>query len=112
MCAVMLRGRHRGLPLKVDRSIMLPKEFDQNARKHLKRLRASRMGLKGGLFGIGMAGLMPGLTAGTQMAPPTPERLATVRESSDEKEENVRGGSEETRHGTEESKTDEKERSA
>jgi len=27
MCAVMLRGRHRGLPLAIDRSIMLPSEL-------------------------------------------------------------------------------------
>ncbi|VDC01027.1 unnamed protein product [Peniophora sp. CBMAI 1063] len=107
MCAIMLRGRHRGLPLKVDRSIMLPKEFEASKRAHVRRLRSQKMGLKGGLFGIGMAGLMPGLTAGTQPVPaelPRHERLDTVRESSDEKEEVPRGNSEETRGGSEESK--------
>lgn len=28
VCMVMLRGRHRGLPVAIDRSIMLPKELD------------------------------------------------------------------------------------
>lgn len=27
VCAVMLRGRHRGLPVAIDRAVMLPKEF-------------------------------------------------------------------------------------
>lgn len=26
LCAVMLRGRHRGLPVQIDRAIMLPSE--------------------------------------------------------------------------------------
>jgi len=29
LCAVMLRGRHRGLPMSLDRAIMLPHEFDK-----------------------------------------------------------------------------------
>jgi len=28
ICAVMLRGRHRGLPVAIDRAVMLPFEFD------------------------------------------------------------------------------------
>ena len=27
ICAVMLRGRHRGLPVAIDRAVMLPFEF-------------------------------------------------------------------------------------
>lgn len=27
ICAVMLRGRHRGLPVAIDRAVMLPMEF-------------------------------------------------------------------------------------
>lgn len=27
ICAVMLRGRHRGLPVAIDRAVMLPSEF-------------------------------------------------------------------------------------
>ena len=29
LCAVMLRGRHRGLPTSLDRAILLPHEFDK-----------------------------------------------------------------------------------
>jgi len=29
LCAVMLRGRHRGLPMSLDRATMLPHEFDR-----------------------------------------------------------------------------------
>lgn len=31
LCAVMLRGRHRGLPVALDRAVMLPHEFRQRA---------------------------------------------------------------------------------
>ena len=30
VCAVMLRGRHRGLPVAIDRAVILPFEFRQN----------------------------------------------------------------------------------
>ena len=29
LCAVMIRGRHRCLPMSLDRAIMLPHEFDE-----------------------------------------------------------------------------------
>jgi Trk-type K+ transport system membrane component len=29
LCAVMLRGRHRGLPLAIDRAIMLKSELER-----------------------------------------------------------------------------------
>lgn len=30
LCAVMLRGRHRGLPVAIDRAVMLPSEFQES----------------------------------------------------------------------------------
>lgn len=37
MCAVMLRGRHRGLPLAIDPSIMLPSELNNLNQKDEER---------------------------------------------------------------------------
>ena len=65
MCIIMLRGRHRGLPLKVDRAIMLPKELGHSKRAHLRRLRASRVG---GLYGTGMIGANSCLNSRTCVA--------------------------------------------
>jgi len=31
LCAVMIRGRHRGLPMSLDRAILLPHEFDRES---------------------------------------------------------------------------------
>ena len=31
--AVMLRGRHRGLPVAIDRAVMLPHEYEEAQRK-------------------------------------------------------------------------------
>ena len=31
VCAVMLRGRHRGLPVAIDRAVLLPIEYSQGA---------------------------------------------------------------------------------
>ncbi|VDC01026.1 unnamed protein product [Peniophora sp. CBMAI 1063] len=96
MCAIMLRGRHRGLPLKVDRSIMLPREFEQNKREHLKRLRASRLGPASRFLDTGMARSISGFSR-TPVSP-TPERLATVKESADdEKDEGASDSAEEKR---------------
>jgi len=39
VCAAMLRGLHRGLPVKVDRAILLPTEFAQVARACVHALR-------------------------------------------------------------------------
>lgn len=30
ICLVMLRGRHRGLPVAIDRAVMLPNEFEKS----------------------------------------------------------------------------------
>lgn len=35
ICAVMLRGRHRGLPVAIDRAVMLPAEFSQASQNRL-----------------------------------------------------------------------------
>ena len=40
ICAVMLRGRHRGLPVAVDRAIMLPKEFLDKASEKARQMKA------------------------------------------------------------------------
>jgi len=33
ICLVMLRGRHRGLPVAIDRAVVLPWEFEQKRKK-------------------------------------------------------------------------------
>ena len=35
ICVVMLRGRHRGLPVAIDRAIMLPSEMKKNDETYL-----------------------------------------------------------------------------
>ncbi|KAL1410029.1 hypothetical protein Q8F55_004031 [Vanrija albida] len=43
ICIVMLRGRHRGLPVAIDRAVMLPNDFTQEEETALEdRLRRSR----------------------------------------------------------------------
>ena len=52
LCAVMLRGRHRGLPVAIDRAVMLPKDFtaaDEDALEETRSRRMSRMGSMGGM---------------------------------------------------------------
>ncbi|KAI0320948.1 cation transport protein-domain-containing protein [Amylostereum chailletii] len=53
LCAVMIRGRHRGLPVAVDRAVLLPREFSQKATEkvyEMKRRKAQRgLGLGAGL---------------------------------------------------------------
>lgn len=41
LCVVMIRGRHRGLPVALDRSVMLPREF----RQHTTEAQAEQSGL-------------------------------------------------------------------
>lgn len=36
VCLVMIRGRHRGLPVAIDRAVMLPREFQKELSKELK----------------------------------------------------------------------------
>ncbi|RDW75915.1 hypothetical protein BP5796_06736 [Coleophoma crateriformis] len=40
LCAVMLRGRHRGLPVALDRAVRLPSENEDTAEKERKRMSA------------------------------------------------------------------------
>lgn len=36
LCLVMIRGRQRGLPVAIDRAVMLPREFQKELSKELK----------------------------------------------------------------------------
>ena len=42
LCAVMLRGRHRGLPVAIDRAVLLPGEYLARAEEEDARLRQER----------------------------------------------------------------------
>ena len=42
ICAVMLRGRHRGLPVALDRAIVFPTEFVQKASEKVKEMKMKR----------------------------------------------------------------------
>lgn len=39
LCAVMLRGRHRGLPDAIDRSVLLPDDLNRQVEKEKKHRR-------------------------------------------------------------------------
>jgi hypothetical protein len=42
ICIVMLRGRHRGLPVALDRAIVFPTEFVHKASEKAKAMKAKR----------------------------------------------------------------------
>jgi hypothetical protein len=42
ICVVMLRGRHRGLPVALDRAIVFPTEFVQKASEKVKEMKMKR----------------------------------------------------------------------
>jgi hypothetical protein len=42
ICAVMLRGRHRGLPVALDRAIVFPPEFMNKAGEKVKEINTER----------------------------------------------------------------------
>lgn len=42
ICVVMLRGRHRGLPVAIDRAIMFPTEFMDKAGEKVKEMKTKR----------------------------------------------------------------------
>lgn len=42
ICIVMLRGRHRGLPVALDRAIVFPTEFVHKASEKVKELKTKR----------------------------------------------------------------------
>ena len=44
LCAVMIRGRHRGLPVALDRAIMLPKEFLDMASEKALQMKRRQVG--------------------------------------------------------------------
>ena len=53
LCAVMIRGRHRGLPVAIDRAVLLPGEYlakaeEEDAFIRLERMRTSREVERGG----------------------------------------------------------------
>lgn len=47
LIAVMLRGRHRGLPVAIDRAVMLPKDFTAEEEAALEETRSRRMSRRG-----------------------------------------------------------------
>jgi hypothetical protein len=42
ICAVMLRGRHRGLPVALDRAIVFPTEFVQKASAKVREMKMAK----------------------------------------------------------------------
>jgi hypothetical protein len=42
ICIVMLRGRHRGLPVALDRAIVFPTEFMRKASEKVKEIKTKR----------------------------------------------------------------------
>ena len=42
ICAVMLRGRHRGLPVALDRAIVFPTEFVQKAGEKVREMKMAK----------------------------------------------------------------------
>ena len=48
LCAVMIRGRHRGLPVAIDRAVLLPGEGLGKAEEEDAQIRLERTISKGG----------------------------------------------------------------
>jgi len=87
---VMLRGRHRGLPVAIDRAVMLPKDFAESDERalesRLRRSRSRRASSAGDIFSQGSAfprtftgmsdtvpnGNPPNGNAGVGVVPPSP----------------------------------------
>ena len=44
LCAVMIKGRHRGLPVAIDKAVLLPGEEDGRAEEEDGRIRLARVG--------------------------------------------------------------------
>lgn len=44
VCLVMIRGRQRGLPVAIDRAVMLPREFQRELSKELKKFEMAEGG--------------------------------------------------------------------
>jgi len=47
ICVVMLRGRHRGLPVALDRAIVFPTEFVQKASEKVRKMKMKTNGRGG-----------------------------------------------------------------
>jgi Trk-type K+ transport system membrane component len=45
LCAVMLRGRHRGLPVAIDKAVLLPREHETEFEDEDARMRERRVSL-------------------------------------------------------------------
>lgn len=52
MCAVMIRGRHRGLPVAIDRAIVLPNEYNKEDNEKVKDMFTRRSQLVSELSGL------------------------------------------------------------
>lgn len=49
LIAVMLRGRHRGLPVAIDRAVMLPKDFTAAEEQAFEETRSRRLSRRGSM---------------------------------------------------------------
>lgn len=67
ICIVMLRGRHRGLPVALDRAIMFPTDFMRKANEKAKEIKMKRR-------------TRTAATAGAVMAVEQGEKLSPVNE--------------------------------
>lgn len=47
LCAVMIKGRHRGLPVAIDKAVLLPGEEEGKAEEEDGRIRLARVGSRG-----------------------------------------------------------------
>lgn len=47
LCAVMIKGRHRGLPVAIDKAVLLPGEEERRAEEDDGRIRLARVGSRG-----------------------------------------------------------------
>ena len=43
LCAVMLRGRHRGLPVAIDKAVMLPNDYHRLLEEEDSKIRAENL---------------------------------------------------------------------
>lgn len=53
VCAVMIRGRHRGLPVAIDRAVMLPRDFTAAEEQALDEERSRRLSRQSSNFAEG-----------------------------------------------------------
>jgi len=76
ICVVMLRGRHRGLPVALDRAIVFPTEFVQKASEKVRKMKANRH-----VEGAPRAGTVTAVSASADpVGSDQGEKLASVKE--------------------------------